>query len=144
MGTRYAIAYLLLALEISEDVVRENVGARLGVEASEERGRRDDTHVGVVEALVGTKRVETTERSAIDQTGGDIFELDQVVNAVGLRSGGGGESSASGEGGDDSSEGLHCVGRVGRNERCGNERWEVERRSGADRLSVGMLMIYRH
>lgn len=77
MGTRYAIAYLLLALEISEDVVRENVGARLGVEASEERGRRDDTHVGVVEAFVRAKLVEATDGSAIDQAGRNIVELDQ-------------------------------------------------------------------
>jgi len=65
----------MLTLKASYYVVSENVGSGLGVQTGEKRGGGDHAHVGVVEALVGAERVETTNGSAIDQTGRDVVEL---------------------------------------------------------------------
>lgn len=68
-------AYLVLALEAGYHVVAKDIGAGLGVQAGEERSGGDDTHVGVVEALVGAKRVKTANGSAIDEAGRNVVEL---------------------------------------------------------------------
>lgn len=68
-------ACLVLALEARYDVVAKDVGTRLGVQAGKKRGGGDDTHVGVVEALVGAERVKTADGSAIDETGRNVVEL---------------------------------------------------------------------
>lgn len=65
----------MLALKAGYYIVAEDVGSGLGVETSKERSGGDDAHVGVVKALVGTKWIETTNRSAIDQASGNIVEL---------------------------------------------------------------------
>lgn len=121
------LVYLVLALEAGYHVVTEDVGPRLRVKTGEERCGGDDAHVAVVEALVGTKGVETADGSAIDQAGRDVVELDQAVNTGGLLalvSSRSSEGSASGERGEESSESLHD-GDDSRVER--NERWSKER-----------------
>jgi hypothetical protein len=65
----------MLALEASYYIVCESVGSGLGVETGEKRGGGNHAHVGVVEALVGAKRVEATNGCTIDQTGRDVVEL---------------------------------------------------------------------
>lgn len=65
MGTAQAV----------EDVVGEDVGAGLGVEACEERSAGNYAHAGVEEAFVGAEGVETADGGAVDEAGGDVVEL---------------------------------------------------------------------
>jgi len=65
----------MLTLKASHYIVSENVGSGLGVQTSEERGGGYHSHVGVVKALVGAKRVQTTDGCTIDQAGRDIVKL---------------------------------------------------------------------
>ena len=131
-------AELVGAAQAVDDVVGEDVWARPGVEAGEERGGGDHAHASVEEAFVGAERVETADGSAVDEAGRDVVELDWLLVGFGFEFGmqemadldqvvdvgtllvrsGSREGSASDERGDDGGEGLHCVcGRVGRKER---------------------------
>lgn len=65
----------MLAFKASNDIVCESVGAGLGVDAGEKRSGGNHAHVGVVEALVGAERVETTNGCTINQTGRDVVKL---------------------------------------------------------------------
>ena len=63
------------AAEAVEDVIGEDVGAGLGVEACEERRAGDDAHAGVEEAFVGAEGVKASDGGAVDEAGGDVVEL---------------------------------------------------------------------
>lgn len=121
------LTYLMLTLEACYDIVCKSVGSRLGVKTGEERGGGNHAHVGVVKALVGTERVESTDGCAIDQTSRDVVELsesvwspvfsltgwsnldrmvDTVATSVDSRSS---ESGASSKSGEEGGKGLHGV-----------------------------------
>lgn len=58
-----------------QDVVGENVGAGLRVQACEERRAGDDAHAGVEETLVRAEGVEAADGGAVDEAGGEVVEL---------------------------------------------------------------------
>lgn len=63
------------AAQAVEDVVGEDVGAGLSVQACEERRAGDDAHAGVEEAFVGAEGVEASDGGAVDEAGGDVVKL---------------------------------------------------------------------